>query len=173
MSPGTHLAGIIAAQNNEIGLVGVAPEALVHIVRVYDDEDWFVYTSALVDAAYLCRDAGAKIISMSMGGDWPLDEEEEIFTELFNENGILSIASSGNWGDSSYSYPASYKNVLSVGALTRLEETAWFSQYNDKYVWEPAISRSANHCSCRHFSWLFNDENSILTLSYLFLPFQS
>ena len=33
---GTHVAGIIAAQNNEIGSVGVAPDAQLYAVKVLD-----------------------------------------------------------------------------------------------------------------------------------------
>ena len=99
---------------------------------MFDDDGFFVYSSALIDAAERCRDAGAKIISMSIGGDYPLAEEEEIFSDLFHNYGILSVASAGNYGDSSHTYPASYDDVLSVGAVNRLKERASFSQYNDK-----------------------------------------
>ena len=85
------MTGIVAAADNDRGLVGVAPEVNIHTVQVFDE--WgFVYASALIDAAYICRDAGAQIISMSLGGPFPLQEEQDIFTELYTENNILSIA---------------------------------------------------------------------------------
>lgn len=126
------MSGIIAANHNGLGLVGVAPEASLHELKVFDDNGGFVYSSALIDAAYKCRDAGAKIISMSLGGEYPVVEEQEIFSDFFHNDGILSVASSGNDGDRSHSYPASYDDVLSVGALNRLKERASFSQYTDK-----------------------------------------
>jgi serine protease len=61
---GTHVSGIITASDNGLGLVGVAPKAMIHTVKVFD-EFGFVFASSLVDAAYRCRDAGADIISMS------------------------------------------------------------------------------------------------------------
>jgi len=127
---GSHVAGIVAANDNDIGLVGVAPDADLHIVQVFDDFG-FVYASALVDAAYSCRDAGASIISMSLGGPEQLDEERDIFTELYNENNILSIAAAGNSGFDDFSYPASYADVLSIGAVDRNEEVAFFSTFNN------------------------------------------
>jgi serine protease len=124
---GTHVAGIIAGANNQIVLVGIAPRARIHSVKVFDDYG-FAYSSALVDAAYKCRDAGAKIISMSLGGPEIVEEERDVFTELYAQDGILSSASSGNDGGSSYSYPASYENVLSVGAIDSTFTVTYFSQ---------------------------------------------
>jgi subtilisin family serine protease len=130
---GTHVSGIVAALNNGIGVVGAAPGVKVHMIDVFGD-DGFAYASALVDAAYKCRDAGAKIISMSLGGPEFSDQENRLFTELYKVYGILSIASSGNDGltGSVYSYPASYDNVLSVGAVSETKKVAYFSTYNDR-----------------------------------------
>jgi len=36
-SHGTHCAGIVAAEDNTIGVVGVAPDARLHAVKVFDD----------------------------------------------------------------------------------------------------------------------------------------
>jgi len=67
MSHGTHVAGTIAAQDNGQGVVGVAPGASLHIVRVFDSTGEFT-ASSLVIAMNACADADANIISMSLGG---------------------------------------------------------------------------------------------------------
>jgi subtilisin family serine protease len=69
-------------------------------------------------AAYKCRDVGAKIISMSLDGPDYSDQENSLFAELYNFNGILAVGAAGNDSISAYAYgfPASYDNVLSVGA---------------------------------------------------------
>jgi serine protease len=128
---GTHVTGIIAAADNDIGVVGVAPDVGIHVVDVFGNFG-FAYASALIDAAYSCRDAGAKVISMSLGGPLYYEFENAVFTELLNVNGILSVAAAGNSGDSSYSFPASYDNVLSVGAVDEFKQLAFFSQFNDR-----------------------------------------
>jgi subtilisin family serine protease len=64
---GTHVAGTIAALDNDIGVIGVAPEAEIFVVKYFADESGFAYSSSLINAAYKCRDVGAKIISMSLG----------------------------------------------------------------------------------------------------------
>jgi subtilisin family serine protease len=67
MSHGTHVAGTIAAQDNGQGVVGVAPQASLHIVRVFDNSGEFT-ASNLIVALNACADANANIISMSLGG---------------------------------------------------------------------------------------------------------
>jgi subtilisin family serine protease len=60
------VAGTIAAQDNGLGVVGVAPQASLHIVRVFDSTG--VLASDLMVAMQACADAGSNIISMSLGG---------------------------------------------------------------------------------------------------------
>ena len=128
---GTHVTGIIAASNNGMGIVGAAPGAKIHTIDAVG-ENGFAYASALVDAALNCRVAGAKIISISVGGPTFSAQEDTLFTELFNVNGILSIAAAGNIGDSEYIFPASYDNVLSVGAVDESKFLTSFSAFNDR-----------------------------------------
>lgn len=127
---GTHVTGIIAAADNNLGLVGVAPDVKIHSVKVFD-EFGYIYSSSLIDAAYSCRDAGASVISMSLGGPENLLEERNIFADLYAQNNILSITSFGNSGYDDYSYLTAYPDVLSVGAIDRKESVAVFSTFND------------------------------------------
>ncbi|KGM53129.1 hypothetical protein N800_09775 [Lysobacter daejeonensis GH1-9] len=128
---GTHVAGTIAAANNSVGVVGVSPAKVsLHIVKVFDGAacGWS-YSSTLVDAANRCQAAGAKIISMSLGGSGSSATENTAFASL-NSAGILSIAAAGNAGNSTFSYPASYASVMSVAATDSANAKASFSQYN-------------------------------------------
>lgn len=96
---GTHCAGIVGAANNDVGVVGIAPGANIHTVKVFSDRDGgYVYASALVDAAYKCRDAGAKIISMSLGGPLFMRQEAQLFETFWEDYGIISVSASGNSG---------------------------------------------------------------------------
>jgi serine protease len=90
---GTHVAGTIAAANNNVGVIGVSPgKVSFHIVKVFSGEacGWS-YASTLVDAANRCQAAGAKVISMSLGGGGASTTERNAFDSL-NAQGILSIA---------------------------------------------------------------------------------
>ena len=131
------MSGAIAASDNGLGIVGIAPDAKIHVVKVFDSSGAFVYASALVDAAYRCRDAGAQIISMSLGGPDYSTAEAIVLSKLYTKYGILSVASAGNDGNGcnggniAYTYPASYENVLSVGAVDSNMAVADFSTHND------------------------------------------
>ena len=129
---GTHVAGTIAAVNNDFGVVGVTPGTVnLYIVRVFaDDGDW-AYASTLIDAANRCASAGANIISMSLGGNYPSLPERQAFDSLYAQ-GILSIASAGNDGNTEFSYPASYPSVMSVAAIDSNKAVASFSQRNSQ-----------------------------------------
>lgn len=130
---GTHVAGTIAAMNNALGVVGVTPGTVqLYIVRVFGNDGAWAYSSTLIDAAYKCRDAGANIISMSLGGSRSNVTERNGFATLYTTNGILSIAAAGNDGTTALSYPASYDSVVSVAAIDSNKAWATFSQYNSQ-----------------------------------------
>jgi subtilisin family serine protease len=127
---GTHVSGTIAAADNSIGVVGVAPGAEIFTVRIYGDNGQF-FGSDIVAAAEACRDAGANIISMSIGGPGYDRDEHTIFQELYSQ-GILAVAASGNSGGTDYSFPATYDMVLSVAAVDWNSNLASFSTRNDR-----------------------------------------
>lgn len=130
---GTHVAGTIAAANNSAGVLGVSPgKVALHIVKVFGDDTpnncGWSYTSALIDAAQRCQAAGARIISMSLGGPSSSIAERDAFTRLYQQ-GVLSIAAAGNDGNGAYSYPASYDSVIAVAAVDNENKRANFSQF--------------------------------------------
>ncbi|SOB90667.1 subtilase family protein [Ureibacillus xyleni] len=69
------------------------------------------------------------IINMSFGATSPNPIEEKAIQSAI-EAGIIVISSSGNSGKRQNYYPASYKNVISVGAIDEQEKRASFSSYN-------------------------------------------
>jgi serine protease len=97
--------------------VGVTPGTVqLYIVRVFGDDGAWAYSSTLVDASNRCRDAGANIISMSLGGTFSSRTERTAFDNHY-ANGILPIAAAGNDGNTRTSYPAGYGSVVSVAAI--------------------------------------------------------
>ncbi|MBS3796353.1 S8 family peptidase [Pseudoalteromonas sp. BDTF-M6] len=130
---GTHVAGTIAGVDGNGGLTGVigsgAPE--LHIVRVFDDFGGYVYASDLADAVNDCADAGAKVINMSLGGAFATKVEERAFARI-ERSGVLAIAAAGNDRNATHNYPASYDSVVSVAAIDKNMEWAFFSQRTAK-----------------------------------------
>lgn len=130
---GTHVAGTISALNNAgTGVVGVSENGTLklHIIKVFGADVW-AYSSTLATAANRCRDAGANIISMSLGGPTQNKTEQRAFDALYSR-GILNIAAAGNDGNTRLSYPAGYSSVVSVAAIDESLNWATFSQYNSK-----------------------------------------
>ena len=123
---GTHVAGTVAGAS-----MGVAPDAVsLHIIKVFSGVDCaWTYSSSLVAALDACEDAGARVVSMSLGGSFKSRTEENAFASA-NSRGVLSIAAAGNDGNTKLSYPAGYASVVSVAAIDANLQIAAFSQRN-------------------------------------------
>jgi serine protease len=131
---GSHVAGTISALTNTVGVVGVLRSGSVplHIVKVFNGSSCaWAYSSDLIDALNRCRGAGAKVVSMSLGGTGASSIEATAFQNAWNA-GVLSVAAAGNSGTTAYSYPASYSSVVSVAAVDSSKALASFSQRNDQ-----------------------------------------
>jgi len=132
---GTHCAGTIGAiGNNGKGVVGVNPDPnrfTFHIGKGLSDSGSGT-TSAVLAAAEGCAEAGAKIISMSLGGGGWSQLSHDTYKNMYDD-GILIIAAAGNGGPSaSVSYPAGYPHVMSVAAVDSNGQRASFSQNDDQ-----------------------------------------
>ncbi|MEI8674761.1 S8 family serine peptidase [Pseudoalteromonas sp. Hal040] len=124
---GTHVAGTIGAADNNVGVVGMAPGVAMHIIKVFNAEGWG-YSSDLAHATDLCSQAGANIISMSLGGGGSNSTESNAFANFTNAGGLV-VAAAGNDGNSVRSYPAGYSSVMMVGANDANNQIADFSQF--------------------------------------------
>ena len=131
-SHGTHVAGTIAGVNNSEGVVGIMPNTNVnlHIVKVFNEAGWG-YVGELSDAVDTCVNNGAKVINMSLGGAGSSVTEKNALQSAA-DSGVLLVAASGNDGNTTLSYPASYDAVMAVGALDSNNQHAEFSQYTSQ-----------------------------------------
>ncbi len=127
---GTHVAGTIAALNNDTGIVGIMPNGQLnmHIIKVFNAAGWG-YSSTLASAVNACATAGATVVNMSLGGAAPSAAESNAMQAAFDA-GLLLIAAAGNDGNTALSYPASYDSVVSVAAVDSTKTLADFSQRN-------------------------------------------
>ncbi|WP_284617414.1 S8 family serine peptidase [Aquabacterium humicola] len=129
-SHGTHVAGTIAALNNSVGVVGVAPSGTLklHIAKVFDAAG--SASSVVIARAMLsCWQAGSNVVSMSLGGDSASPIEQRVST-LLAKKGLLLIAAAGNDGNTATSFPAGFPEVVSVAAIDANKARAGFSQVN-------------------------------------------
>ena len=131
---GTHVAGTIAAiGRNNIGVVGVNPSAKLglHIVKIFNNSGNWTTASNLVTAIQSCKNAGAKVVNMSLGGSSSTATAQNALASFY-QGGMLLVAAAGNAGNSSLSYPASYSSVMSVAAVDSSRNRASYSQYNSQ-----------------------------------------
>lgn len=124
---GTHCAGIVAAEDNGEGVIGVAPMTSLYAVRVLDDQG-SGYTSDIIAGIDWAINNGMNVISMSLGGGSYDDAFNDAINRAYNAD-IVVCAASGNDGEGTVSYPAAYTNAIAVGAIDSNHELASFSNY--------------------------------------------
>jgi subtilisin family serine protease len=106
-SHATHVAGIVAAADNDIGTIGIAPEATLIGVKVLQDgTGTFGQIIAGIYYAVTPRDqggAGADIVNLSLGatfdragGNGPLVAAFNKAVNYANRSGVLVVSSAGN-----------------------------------------------------------------------------
>ncbi|MGA2915248.1 MAG: S8 family serine peptidase [Sedimentisphaerales bacterium] len=124
---GTHTSGTVAAADNNIGVVGVAPQADLLIAKVMDNTGTG-QTSWLISGIEWAVNNNAKVISMSLGD---YDYSAALDTACSNAfaAGVLIVAAAGNENSSSPLYPAALPSVISVAAVDQNKNRASFSNY--------------------------------------------
>ena len=139
---GTHVAGVIASLANPAtgthGLFGGG----VHVWKIFDDNPdyvaragiyWYLvdpvlYRTALAD----CVDK-VDVLNLSIGGTQPPDPQEAALFRLLIDRGVTVVAAMGNEraAGSPTSYPAALPGVVAVGATTRDDAVAPYSNAGD------------------------------------------
>jgi subtilisin len=125
---GTHVAGTIAALDNDMGVIGVAPEASIYSLKVLDANGSGSYSN-IISAIDWAINNNMQIISMSLGGGFS-QALKDICDNAYNY-GILLIAAAGNSnGDGSQDtigYPAKFDSVVAIAATDSNDARASFS----------------------------------------------
>jgi len=125
---GTHVAGIAAARtNNSTGVAGVSWGAWLMALKVLNAEGTGTYADVASAVTY-AADHGAKIINLSLGGDYDSQTLHDAVIYAHNAGCVLAAAT-GNDGGSVVMYPAKYAEALAVAATGSTDQRAWFSNY--------------------------------------------
>ena len=124
---GTMVAGIIAALDNDIGMVGVAPEASLYAVKVLDQNGSSVSGSVLSGIEWAI-DNNMQVINMSFGSFLNFPQAVQAALDKAYQEGIVLVAGAGNGGDQGTIFsPARCEPVISVGATDQQDARASFS----------------------------------------------
>ncbi len=115
---GTHVAGTIAAIDDGVGVVGVAPGARIWAVKVLNQRG-SGYTSWIVAGIdwVAANAATIEVANMSLGGGGFNQAEYDAIQGAVNK-GVAFAVAAGNSNDDANNYsPAAFDNVLTVSAL--------------------------------------------------------
>ena len=127
---GTHVAGIVAARDNEIGVIGTAPEAYLWAVKVLD-RNGSGYTSDVIDGITWAMNNGMQVVNISLGTASDIQAMHDAVDAAYTA-GVVIVAAAGNSGDGDGStneviYPAKYSSVIAVAATDNNDLIAYFS----------------------------------------------
>lgn len=136
---GTAVASMILGQ--DALTPGVAPKATILDVRVANDSgssnSWLLAQGILAAV-----DAGAQIISISLGSDSDSTLVRNALAAA-DAAGVLVVAAAGNHGSDQVSYPAANAGVLAVGATDATGNPMAFSNRGDVDIAAPGFGVNA------------------------------
>lgn len=162
---GTHVAGIIAMENNNVGGVGIAYKSKIMPIKA-GGSDGTLYSSDIAKGIEYAYKNGADVINMSFGSSAHSALIENALQDAFNS--CVLVAAAGNDGiptadcplGGQNMYPASYSYVIGVMAYDEANSFASFSNWdykpnaNAEYeVVAPGVSVYSTLPNGRYASW--------------------
>jgi subtilisin family serine protease len=137
---GTHVAGTVAAIDNDIGVIGASPTAYLYAVKVLS-RTGSGFLSDVIEGLQWCIDNGMQVANMSLGTSSYSQSFEEAVKKV-NEAGIVQVAAAGNSGpaDNTVAYPAKFAEVIAVSATDKADTIAsWSSRGPEVELAAPGV----------------------------------
>jgi len=122
---GTFIAGIVAAQNNNFGIVGIAPEAEIYILKILNKK-LEGKVDLIVRALDFCIKNEINIVNMSFSTSSDNPKLRKAVSKAA-KHGIIIVASARNSFGSKAGFPASYPEVISVASVNYKNQISQFS----------------------------------------------
>jgi subtilisin family serine protease len=116
LSHGSHCAGVIGGANPGFGIRGFAPDAEIHICRLFPGGQ----ISHLIEALEYCIEQQIDVVNLSLAGTGPSAALEQQILRA-KRAGVACIAAAGNSGGP-VQYPAASPQVLAVAAIGKIDE---------------------------------------------------
>jgi subtilisin family serine protease len=127
---GTLMAGIISAsRNNELGTVGVAPNAKIMVIKALNDNGKGKF-SDIAKAIIYAADMKANIINSSWGCNCALPTILKKAYSYAYKKGLVIVSAGGNNGSGKNNYsPANLKQTIGVASVDHEGLLSNFSNY--------------------------------------------
>lgn len=146
---GTHVAGIVGAKNNSIGVVGVAAGAKVVPVRVLDGTGTGPDSGVIAALEYVAVHAvPGDVANLSLIADAVSDTMDQAVLKLGGLGVPVIIAAGNNSADASNYSPGHTNgpNVYTVSAFGSRDTWASFSNYGSAIDWsEPGVNVTSTY----------------------------
>lgn len=130
---GTHVAGTVAAIDNTIGVVGVAPGATVVAVRVLDRRGSGSTSGVIAGVDYVAANAAnGDVANMSLGGGVSTTLDNAVIAAA--ASGVKFALAAGNESDDANNHSparANHANLYTVSAMDVNDNFASFSNYGN------------------------------------------
>lgn len=114
---GTAIAGIIGAQNNDVGIIGISPNVQIYSVKVLDERGKG-NIEALIRGLEWAIERKVNVINVSFGMSSNKPELRKVIDKAI-DSGIIVVAAAGNKYGMKADFPAGYDKVLSVTAVNK------------------------------------------------------
>ncbi|TRO65534.1 S8 family peptidase [Christiangramia sabulilitoris] len=133
---GSHVAGTIAAIDNNLGVIGVAAGATVIPVKVLDSRGSGSYSGVVAGVDYVgANAANGDVANLSLGG--PVSQALDDAVLAASEKGVKFVLAAGNDGDDANNHsPARVNgnNIYTISAMDSNDRLASFSNYGNPPV---------------------------------------
>ncbi|WP_246942777.1 S8 family peptidase [Bacillus pinisoli] len=146
---GTHVAGIIAALNNNMGVLGVSPDAELYAIKVLD-QSGSGNESSVIAGIQWAIDNDIDIVNLSLASPQGSSALKSIVDKAYN-SGMLLVGASGNSANQvidryNVQYPAKFESVIAVGATDNNDQLANFTMYgNSLELVAPGVDISSTY----------------------------
>ena len=150
---GTHVAGTIAALDNDIDVVGVAPQVTLHAVKVLSKSGSGTRSGIIAGIDWMASEVAARgqaaVANMSLGGSGSktgtcsssgfsgTDSYHEAICNATNQGVVFVVAAGNDGADAQNAAPAAYDDaVITVSATNSNDQwESWSNWGNDTAAW--------------------------------------
>jgi subtilisin len=143
---GTHVAGTVAALDNDVGVIGVAPEAKLYALKVLNSSGSGSFSDIIKALEWVVNNGTIKITNNSYGSSTDPGTLVKAAFDNAYAAGVLHIAAAGNSGscagkNDSVGYPAKYSSVVAVAATNSSDtRPCWSSSGSAVEISAPGVS---------------------------------
>ncbi len=128
---GTHVAGTIAAIDNNIGVIGVAPGATVVAVRVLNRRGSGSYSGVIAGVDYVgANGANGDVANMSLGGPVSTALDNAV-VNASNANGVKFCLAAGNDGEDANNHSPARVNGTNIYTISASDSKDNFASWSN------------------------------------------